>query len=628
MAENMDSQEREDTQKAEDALARRFAWVFGALALVLTVFVIWAGRDWRLALSMEKGGSKVATEAYVKWGMWWAGLVNAFLCGLLALTSKWWAGKKLEGPGVMAHGITKREWMWLVLVLVAAGGLRWARMDLSFYNDEAHTFRTYVAGRFRQNDDGQVALRPVKWLDTFWLDKVGNNLMPCSVFGRLSYDAWRKITHAPAGAVCETAVRLPQWIAGMTALVVLWLAARRILGVQAAWVALLLMGLHPWAVRYSSEARAYGMLMLGVTLCFYFLQRAFEDGRWRWWLGLGLAEFLCVWSFSGVVFFLVVFNASILIRMVAQWRRGGCGNMVLRPLLGMLIGGMLALQIMLPTLPQLMGAMNLNSLKGPMGWVWWMDVLGGLLWGTRGWDGDPANPLNLALERMLSQQPLLWGLLLMEAGLLAAGLANLIRLGGAGRIMALAGPVALLAGWAMMTAQGKYLHPWYVIYVVPVIILGMASGTEVFKATFYKNYITRYSAIWIISALGAAWFRVDYLYASRSKENVRGTAETVRGVEFSKGSGRGLFAAMLSDVDIYDPTVLALKGLEDLNDLVVRAKREGVPLTVSVGRVGMGDTPLVMKKLKESSEFEPVATLWGLEESQFTHHIFRLRQDR
>ncbi len=628
MAQNMDSQEREDTQKAEGALARRFAWVFGALAVVLAVFVIWAGRDWRLALSMEKGGSKVATEAYVKWGMWWAGLVNAFLCGLLALTSKWWAGKKLVGPGVSACGVTKREWMCLVLVLVAAGGLRWARMDLSFYNDEAHTFRTYVAGRFRQSDDGQVALRPVKWLDTFWLDKVGNNLMPCSVFGRLSYDTWRKFTHAPAGAVCETAVRFPQWIAGMTALVVLWLAARRGLGVQAAWVALLLMVLHPWAVRYSSEARAYGMLMLGVTLCFYFLQRAFEDGRWRWWLGLGLAEFLCVWSFSGVVFFLVVFNTSILIRMEAQWRRGGDGIMVLRPLLGMLIGGMLALQIMLPTLPQLMGAMNLNSLKGPMGRVWWMDVLGGLLWGTRGCDGDPANPMNLALERMLVQQPLLWGVLVMEAGLLVAGLVSLIRQGGAGRIMALAGPMALLAGWAIMAAQGKYLHPWYVIYVVPVIIICITSGVVLFTKVFNANIITRWSFILIISALGAAWLGVDYLYVSRSKENVRGIVETVRNVGFLKSSERGLLAVMLSDVDIYDPTALAMKGLDDLNDLIVRARREGVSLTVSVGHVGIGDTAQVMKKLEMSGEFEWVATLWGLEESQFTHHIFRLRQDR
>ncbi len=626
MVQNIDRQESDDSRKAEGALARRFAWVFVVLAVVLAAFVIWAGRDWRMALSMAERGAKVPTEAYVKWGMWWAALVNAFLCGLLALTSKWWAGKRLEASGVAVPGITKRDLMVLVLVLTAAGGLRWARMDLSFYNDEAHTFRTYVAGRFRQSDDGQIAWKQLKWLDTFWLDKVGNNLMPCSVFGRLSYDAWRRFTHAPAGAVCEAAVRLPQWIAGMMALLVLWLAARRILGAQAAWVALVLMALHPWSVRYSSEARAYGMLMLGVVLCIYLLQRAFEDGRWRWWLGLGLAEFLCVWSFSGVVFFLVVFNAVILIRLVARWRWGGDGNMVLRPILGMLIGGMFALQIMLPTLPQLMEAMNLNSLKGPMGVAWWMDALGGLLWGTRGWDGDPSNPLNLALERMLAHQPLLWGVLVLEVGLLVVGFVVSVRRGGLCRVLALAGPVALLAGWAMMAARGKFLHPWYVIYAVPVIILLLSIGCLELIKLFNANIMLRWAAILMISALGGAWLGVDCLYASRSKENVRGIAEIVRGAELSGGVGHGLFAAMFSDVDIYDPMVLGMKEPEELDDLVARARQKGVPLTVSVGRVGMGDTALVMKRLEESGEFEPVVTLWGLEESQFTHHIFRLRR--
>lgn len=620
--QKMVAQDNDGSQQADGGLARRFAWVFGVLAVVLAGFVIWAGRDWRMALSVAERGAKVPTEAYVKWGMWWAGLVNASLCGVLALTAKWWAGRKLEASGLVVPRITKRDLMWLVVVLVAAGGLRWARMDLSFYNDEAHTFRTYVAGRFRQSDD----FRPVKWLDTFWFNKVGNNLMPCSVFGRLSYDGWRKMTHAPEGAVSERAVRLPQWIAGMLALVVLWLAARRILGKQAAWVALVLMALHPWAVRYSSEARAYGMLMLGITFCFYFLQRAFEDGRWRWWMGLGLAEFLCVWSFTGVVFYLVVFNAAILIRIVYIWRKGGEGFMVLRPLVGAMVGGMLALQLMLPTLPQLIEAMNLNSLKGSMGPVWWMDALAGLLWGTRGVDSDPANPLNLALERMLSQQPLLWVALAIEIGMLVTGFVVLVKRGGTGRVLALAGPVALVTGWAMMTARGKYLHPWYVIYVIQGLILMIAIGCVEIIKLFYTKNVIHWMAILMVFAIATSWFWVDCLYSSRGKENIRGIAEAVRVTETSNGAERRLFAAMLSDVDIYEPSVLALKNVDGLDELIARARREKATLIVSIGHVGMWDTSQVMNKLEKSGEFEPVATLWGLEESQFTHYIFRLRQ--
>lgn len=632
MAQKIDGQDSDVSGQDDVLLARRFAWVFGVLAVVLMGFVIWAGRDWRLASNKVFGvvdmADKVPTETYVKWGMWWAGMVNALICVVLALTAKWWAGKKFVALALISRRITKREWLWLIMVLAAAGGLRWARMDLSFYNDEAHTFRTYVAGRFRQSDDGQVAWKQLKWLDTFWLNKLGNNLMPCSVFGRLSYDAWRKITHAPVGAVSETAVRLPQWIAGMMALAVLWLAVRRMLGAQVALVALVLMALHPWAVRYSSEARAYGMLMLGIALCFYFLQRAFEDGRWRWWLGLGLAEFFCVWSFTGVVFFLIVFNTAILIRSVAQWKRGGDGRMALRPLLGMLVGGMLSLQLMLPTLPQLMGAMNLNSLKGEMGAAWWSDVMGGLLWGTRGRDGDPANPLNLALGRMLGQQPMLWVVLAIEVGLFVVGFIALVRKGGAGRILALAGPVALVMGWMMMALRGKYLHSWYVIYEIHGLIICISFGFKCITNLLHEKMIIKWVATLLIIALSVSWLSVDYLYAGRGKENIRGISETARRSELSTEASRGLFATMLSDVNIYDPLVLPLKSVENLEELIARSRREGLLLTVSVGRVGMGDTVLVLKHLEESGDFERVATLWGMEESQFTHHIFRLRQSR
>ena len=68
----------------------------------------------------------------------------------------------------------------------------------------------------------------------------------------------------------------------MFSLVVLWLLARRLLPPSAAWWTLILAALHPWMVRYATEARGYGFLMLGVTLAFYFLDRALEDNRWRW----------------------------------------------------------------------------------------------------------------------------------------------------------------------------------------------------------------------------------------------------------------------------------------------------------------------------------------------------------
>ena len=396
----------------------------------------------------------------------------------------------------------------------------------------------------------------------------------------------------------------------------------------ASWVALVLMALHPWAVRYSTEARAYGMLMLAVALCFYFLQRAFDDGRWRWWLGLGLAEFLCVWSFSGVVFYLVVLNTGILTRMVYLWSKGGEGVMVLRPVVGMAVGGMVALQLMLPTLPQLIEAMNLDSLKGSMGRVWWADVMGGLLWGVRGWDSDPENPFNLALVRMLIHQPALWVVLVIEVALIIVGFVVLVKKSGVGRILAFAGPVGLLLSWLVMTTRGKYLHPWYVIYVIPNIIMFLVVGYKTITNINYLKNTFKWTMILIIFVIGGSWVWNDLLYVHRGKENLRGLVEVAHQFEFINGRKTGIYAAMLSDTDIYDSSVYVLKSTSEIDEVVIRARREEVPLLVSIGHQGIGDAASALQKLNKSEEFEMVATVWGLDEQQFTHYIYKLRSNK
>ncbi|HEY2572683.1 MAG TPA: glycosyltransferase family 39 protein, partial [Verrucomicrobiaceae bacterium] len=404
-----------------DTGARRWmvaAWVFWILALATGMAAVFMTREgWHVALIRDKP----RPEDFARWGTVWAAAVNGSVCAMCAIIAVWQliAARKrsvhreemVAAPMVPAFSqkaIVRSEWIWLMILLALAGMLRWPRMGLSFYNDEAHTFRTYIAGRSKVTDDGSVTWRPVRWGETLWLNKVGNNQAPCSIFGRLFYDGWRKISGAAEGTVCETAVRLPQFIAGMASLIVLWLAARRMAGPHLARWVLLLAALHPWHVRYSTEARAYGFLLLGVAWCFYALQRALEDGRWRWWLSLGLGEFLCLWSFPGAIYFVFVFDALVLAVLAGRVKRDGW-NPVWGFGLGVLIGAMLTLQLMLPAAPQIAEAMRqLESLKGEMGFDWWLDAFSGIFFGNRGVDRDPSNPDNLALLRETMQWPWSW----------------------------------------------------------------------------------------------------------------------------------------------------------------------------------------------------------------------------
>lgn len=620
--------------RERNGIARRFTWVLGVLAVVFAVFAAVTGSTWMQALKQVREGDKFELLPYIKAGLWWASAVNALLSAVLAATARWWARGSSPGSLPMPSAkLTRCAWLGLLLILAGAGALRWARLDLSFYNDEAHTFRRYIAGRFSQTKDEKVKWKPVDWVDTIWLNEVGNNLMPCSIFGRLSYDAWLKLAHKPTGTVSETAVRLQAWLSGMASLVVLWLLARRILPPAAAWWVLILAALHPWMVRYATEARGYGFLMLGVALAFYFLQRALEDERWRWWLGFGFAQFLCLWAFPGAVYFLASLDGLTLLRQGWAWKkRRGEMTLLLRPLVGLALAGMLTLQVMLPSMLQLMGAMRvLDSLKGSLNWVWWTDTLSGLGFGIRGLDQDATNPQNLALSRLLHDQPLLWVLIVMAAGLLVIGLVELLRRPGAAWILALVGPLAVVLSWAAMSAQGKYLHPWYLLYAVPGMILAWAAAPGWF--TRWREFGPQALGKVALPVLGLFWFSLDLHYARVGKENVRGLAEAALGEKYTPlwqlPHPKRVFAAMLSDANLYDPWVRVIKtnAHEDgtLDGLIAEARKDHRELFVSVGHVGIDDSPKLLERLKTSGEFEPVATLWGLDEDQFTHHLFHLR---
>ena len=121
------------------------------------------------ALREVPEGGKYELLPYVKSGLWWASQRSMRSCvRLLAATARWWTG----GGAVRSDGksdlrqITVKTMIGVILILGAAGALRWMQMDLSFYNDEAHTFRRYIAGRFSDTKEHKLKWKPVDWLDT------------------------------------------------------------------------------------------------------------------------------------------------------------------------------------------------------------------------------------------------------------------------------------------------------------------------------------------------------------------------------------------------------------------------------------------------------------------------------
>lgn len=600
----------------------RVPFILGGLGALLLVLVFMKGNDWRVAVDALASQEKVETdefaEAYAKWGTWWGALANGVILLGLAGTHRWWSkdGAANETVGTKTSA---PKWAWLALgvILALAGWLRWERADLSLYNDEAHTFRRYVAGTHRVDKKGELKWREVSWLKTLFFNQAGNNTVPNALVERLSYETWLKLTKSPAGTMNERALRLPVILASLGSIFFLWLVARRFGSIHSALAVALLAAVHFWMVRYGNEARGYGMNMLAICAMFYFLVRALEGNRWKWWVGFGLMQFLCLWSFSGAIYFIALFNGILLLeRGLKVWKRGSSAATLWRPVIGMTVGGMAAIQMMLPTTAQLLLILKkFNSFRGEMELPWWKEVAAlfasGLHWGTT----DDA-----AHEAMLPELPMYGGLVVVVLLLLGIGCWRLVSASFWERLLCLSGLAAVPLSWFIMSQKGIYLHPWYVIFALQGTILLLALRKPAGSNSARWPAVVHWG---LIAVLAAYWLAINYQNRDVCREDIRGAHEVIR--DGTPGSDKRLLGVLISDMDVYDKHAVLVKSMADLDALIAKAKSENRELWINYARrqVIASDMPGVLPRLEGGSEFELVKKFTGMDESQFSQYVVK-----
>ena len=613
--------------KPTDRPARLWSVILVVAGVVMLGFVLWAGKDWRTArqvvdaLELEgKSDTEKFTVGYAKWGTYWAAMINGVLCLGLGLTTRWWlGGGNVGGEKVRLPRVGKWGWAMLAVALVLGGVLRWHRTELSFYNDEAHCFKRYIVGTARvdpKNPTGGLKWRAVSWLKTFFFNQVGNNAVPASALGRISHAAWLGMAKAAPGTVNERAVRLPGVLASLGGIVFLWMTARRLFSTAAAgWVALLAAS-HFWMVRFGNEARGYALTLLALSAMGYFLCRARESQQWRWWVGFGLMQFLTLWSFSGAIYFVAVLDGLLLLMAGIGVLKGGRpAATLLRPLVGMMLGGMLTLQLMLTTLPQLVAAIQVSpAMRGVMEAGWWRDVMSGLSSGLR-WETGTGS----LREGFLSKHPWMALLWVNGLGLLAVGLWNLRRAGSLPRVLCLAGLAAIVLGWVAMSARGLFLHQWYVLYALPGLML--LCGRAFPDADAAKPWAVRLAS-GSAALLVAFHLVVNFQLWDQGKENIRASMQ-------SMPKSPALLGALYSDVDAYDKSTIALSQKSEeqaaagLEALIAIAGDAGLPLFIDFTHRDLlaRQMPGVLARLENPAEFKLVATFPTFDEPQFHHYL-------
>jgi hypothetical protein len=514
--------------------------------------------------------------------------------------------------------------------MAAGAAVRVPRLDLSLYNDEAHAFRAHLSGEIPAAHLGKPEkFRALSWWSTLFENRVGNNSLPFSLVTRTSYGAWRSLTGAPAGQVNETALRLPVLICGVLGIGALAWLGLRLGGPVPALLVACFAAFHPWHMRYSVEARCYGLLILMIPLLFLALESAMGSGRWRHWLLFGglLGITVTVWLGSAH-FFVALYLTLAALAFTPALRDRRAALLMPAGVAGVFALG-LYLMINLPLYVQLSKVLqDPGFFKSPHPFPldWFQDVAGFLGFGIPGLAVDPAHSAQPSVGPAFATP---WGLV-YGAGIvvwvtgLSAGGRRVFRQGGTGLLLAgtLAGGALLT--WAYCSAKGILFLKWYPLFLLPGLLLLLALGLQ-------DLIRTRSRAWWALALLplAASWVPGLAYYTGHGRENLRGAVELAREAAYPlslTNPHRTLYGVTWSESPVYDPAAVTLKNAGTLQDLIHQAQQSGQPLFVAHGHtpdaeIASGD---VLALLRDATLFRPVALLPGLDEAAYSHYVYQL----
>ncbi len=600
------------------------------LTLSAAGLLVFAARHqaWMGLVADWKAGDMKRLEVLVQGSWWWGAVLFAGILGSLALTAPWWRGPwRLAEPGPERP---VSRWFLVALVVVMAGGaaLRVPRLGLSFYNDESYSFRRHIAGaQTPATGTKPPHFRTVTWKETCYQNLTGNNSMVFSVLARSSYEGWKKASGQPAGTVCEWAVRLPVFICGVLAIGAMGWLGMRLGGPRLGVLVAVLTALHPWQVRYSTEARCYGILLLLLPLLFLALRAALRTGRWRAWLLFGAMEYLTTACFFGAAHLLIGLNLLV---------AGGAVVMAGRPaprrwpdalpcLVPLVVSGLLASGLYLAlNLPLFLQTVRLVAdqtyLHDHFTPDWFQDVGSFLAFGIPGPARVAEGGLPVSFARTAGSAPwLAFSMLGVFLICLGWGGARLGRMGATARLV----PLASLLGAALTLAyclyQGLVLLPWYSIFLLPAVLLAVAAGLE--GLWEYSLPLTGPMPGALAAALLlSGWVTVLPFYWNSSRENLRGVVQTVR-------PGDALLGVFWSEAPVYDHSAVVLHTKQDLESLMARAQREHRECYVdAMWRVFVMKAPAdQIRVVEDPGQFERIAVFPGLDEPGNTHVLWRMR---
>ena len=639
-----------------DKLLHRFGrggTVLLAVMLVLLInaigFAIDAEKPWGRTVK-KRLDKKEALESkeYAVIGLWWAAVADAgVLAVLLGTAGKWMptpdrrsqiTDSKAEEPKKSGSALIPEKWMLgLVLGAVVFGAIeRWPRLPQSFWNDEAYSLKSFVHGTWKIPKNGTTAtFDPVTWTDTLFENKNGNNHLLNSLVSRVSLDVWRAVTGTPREEFSETVARLPQFLAGLGTIFLLFLLGREIgsplVGLTAAW----LLAPHPWHMRYAVEMRGYSLMLFFLALSLLGLVRALRTDGVRWWLLFSMGEALYLLSFPGALYVAVAVNLLCAIELLRRrdWRTTG------RLAAFNVLAAVPVIQWMLPSVPQILLWLGKKQPAYVTDiWQWLRDLVSVL---AVGWQYDnPRQEAHVGTDwkgvvagfRVMDAAPVPpVAVALFFAVLFIAGLGLAFRRGVAARLIVIAPVIAALVNLAVNLRPDAPMTVWYLFYLLIPATLAVPLALE--RAGHWRNLR------WLPVVL-CAWFVWRYstgteLAASALREHSRQPMkETVASIRAqSPDAITATFGRSDRQHTVYDRNVAVLETIANLEAAIEKSRSLSKPLYIYFcsddvyTRADPDADPnerLIYNRVAKSGEFEKVADFPGSEEL-WSYRVYRWR---
>jgi hypothetical protein len=561
--------------------------VLVAAAAIIAIFLLFAPKPWSTA---SPEANNIPFEYFAAVYGWWGGLLALVGVAALYLARGWW----LRGynPKAIPTDRTPR-WFWplVTAAMLLTAGMGVVRLGHDLWDDERKTLQQFVQGDYRPRDDGGVRFREFGWGRTLFNYREPNNHILHSIFARLSVDTWKIFRAKEGSPFSEVALRLPAFLFGILSVAALALLLKELGLARAGVLAAFLLAIHPWHIRYASEARGYALVLCLLPLLLVFWLRAMREPLWRWWIGVAGCEFALFYAYPAAFYPLAVLNFVTLVCLAA-----GVPGMAAREpvaarwLVASVVAGLIFTWLYLPCVPQLMGYLSGERATGGMGGWWLKEFFSHLFAGCAWFKTQNPQAGHPELFAMFVRWPTLGPALAWVAALLAT--AGTIRICSRGWLATAVCAVLLLpavAAYLFAVRGGQFLHEWYLIYLLPGAVAVVAAGFD----SLLLPWRDKPWSNWVLAAVAAVFFGSYWTVTAKAREwllskplqPMRASVLLTRPTTLPNYPGYAdvITASFNTPPGLYDPHCRRIGSTQELEKLMRESDKRGVPLFINIG---------------------------------------------